>query len=131
MQHSATNPWIGFDLDGTLAKQYWPHEREFHPLVIGEPTPLVERVKLLIAQGARIKIFTARVGPRGTSPNNKGLKLRDVQNAIADWTEKHIGVRLEATCVKDFNMIALYDDRAVRIRHNEGVVCCVEPPVRE
>lgn len=123
--HSATDPWIGFDLDGTLAEQYWPHRGEFHPLIIGDPVPeMLDKVREVLATGIGAKVFTARVGPRGTSPNNKGVRLADVHNAIGDWTEKWLGIRLEATCVKDYNMIALYDDRAIRILHNEGVPCC-------
>ena len=49
--------WIGVDLDGTLAKYgIWDGS-------IGEPIPLmVERVKIWIALGVEVKIFTARVG---------------------------------------------------------------------
>jgi len=118
-------PYIGVDLDGTLAKQYWPQEGDFHPLRIGEPVlPMVERVKEMLDGGATVKIFTARVGPMGDSPNNRGLKKADVRRAIFEWTKKHIGVGLEATSVKDYCMIQLWDDRSIRIIHNTGARCC-------
>lgn len=120
-------PYIGVDLDGTLAKQYWPHDGEFHPLRIGDPIiPMVERVKKMLEEGRTVKIFTARVGPVGNSPYNKGLKKADVQRAIFEWTEKYIGVGLEATSVKDYCMVELWDDRSVRIIHNTGARCCDE-----
>lgn len=37
-----------------------------------------------------------------------------------DWTEKHIGVRLPATNVKGFGMIAIFDDRAIGVVQNTG-----------
>lgn len=129
-KHSADAPYIGCDLDGTLAEAFWPHAGEFHPLKIGAPImPMVERIRQHLAEGHKVKIFTARVGPRGKSPNNKGIKLIDINAAIGDWTERHIGTRLEATCTKDYNMVMLYDDRAVRILHNQGIPCCADSPV--
>ena len=43
---------------------------------------------------------------------------------IQDWTEKHIGHRLPVTCEKDYGMIELWDDRAVRVIHNKGEIWC-------
>lgn len=100
--------WIGFDLDGTLA-HYDGWKGSEH---IGEPTVLVELVKNLIANGKTIKIFTARV-------SDNDPRTREV---IEDWTEKHIGHRLEVTCVKDYGMTVLFDDRAVTVAPNMGIL---------
>ena len=110
--------WIGFDLDGTLAK-YDGWRGETH---IGEPIEqIVKEAKRFLSLGYEVKIFTARVAE---SENNKdGSKHTNsaVINAIQDWTEKHIGKRLEVTNKKDFRMIELWDDRAVQVVPNTGL----------
>ena len=35
---------------------------------------------------------------------------------------KHIGQELEVTCTKDFGMIELWDDRAIRVEKNTGKI---------
>lgn len=125
MKYSADDPWIGFDLDGTLAEQDYDGNGQFHPLKIGKPIePMVELLKQKLDEGYKVKIFTARVGPIGPSPNNKNVRLTDIHRAISDWTLEVIGQSLEATCIKDYNMIELYDDRAIHVVHNEGIICC-------
>jgi hypothetical protein len=122
--HSADKPWIGVDLDGTLSEHYWPTKGDFHPLIIGDPImPMIRLVKTLLEQGHTVKVFTARVGVRGSSPNNVGVKLAEIKRVIYEWTLEHIGTGLEATCSKDYNMVMLYDDRALNVAHNKGVVC--------
>jgi hypothetical protein len=121
--------WIGVDLDGTLA-----HYDEWRgPDHIGEPVPaMVERVKKWIEMYGPegVKIFTARVdgGEVALSMGNKeGEHFKDVERMkqlIRDWCQKHIGVRLEVTNKKDYGMIALWDDRAVRVIPNTGQPCC-------
>lgn len=113
-------PWIGVDLDGTLAV----YDGWKHLLHIGEPVwPMVERVKQWIAEGKCVKIMTARITPPYFVPErDKDLNLTrdDVAKAIQDWTEEHIGERLEVTATKDLNMIELWDDRAVQVAPNTG-----------
>jgi len=105
--------WFGVDLDGTLAF----HGEWKGPLHIGEPIPaMVEQVKALIANGETVKIFTARI-----ASSVPGLEDLNVKKAIQDWCEKHVGQRLEVTATKDYNTIALFDDRAVQIERNAGV----------
>jgi hypothetical protein len=105
--------WIGCDLDGTLARyEGWVDE-----LHIGEPiAPMVQRVKTWIARGETVKIFTARVGPAAKATRD----VAAITNAIQDWCERHIGHRLEVTCVKDYAMVALFDDRCVEVEMNTG-----------
>lgn len=106
--------WIGVDLDGTLAF----HGVWLGPLHVGEPIPLmVQRVKAWLAAGYEVRIVTARVA---------GLDMFDhlriaIINAIQDWTELHIGARLLVTSEKDYEMIELWDDRAIQVIHNTGV----------
>lgn len=101
--------WIGVDLDGTLAG--YDHWRGVDH--IGAPIlRMVNQVKVWIDDGWEVRIFTARV--------NDGLQ--HTKDVIQDWTEQHIGQRLEVTNVKDFDMVALWDDRAVSVEKNTGHV---------
>ena len=104
-------PWVGFDLDGTLA--------EYHTFVspthIGEPIqPIVEKLNWYLDQGMNVKIFTARL-----SEEDPMIRLEILQ-AIDAWTTKVFGKALPVTCIKDYGMIRLYDDRAVQVETNTG-----------
>jgi len=103
--------WIGVDLDGTLA-QYEGWKGADH---IGEPVPaMVERVQRWLADGYHVRVFTARV----STPN--ALEREEVERAIFEWTKEHIGTPLVATCIKDYAMIELWDDRCVQVLPNTG-----------
>jgi len=53
--------WIGVDLDGTLAKSVKAQNGE----EIGGPIhPMVQLVKVWLARGEDVRIFTARVNPK-------------------------------------------------------------------
>lgn len=106
------NPWIGCDLDGTLAEYHgWTGE-------IGDPIPpMVERIKKHLEDGDNVRIVTARVAP----PIEHAEKLRQCA-LIGDWCMKHLGYSLPATCSKDYGMVLLYDDRAVQVMTNTGIV---------
>lgn len=119
--------WIGVDLDGTLARyDGWVSEEH-----IGEPiTEMADRVRMWLRQKNDVRIFTARVdgGEAALAEGNQhGEKFRDVERIrgiIQDWTEKHFGVRLPVTNRKDYSMVELWDDRAVRVMANRGCPCC-------
>lgn len=114
--------WIGVDLDATLARyDGWVHE-----LHIGEPiAPMVERIKAWLAEGREVRIFTARVCEPGYMPEDRSRStVAEITEAIQNWTEQHIGVRLPVTNIKDFGMAELWDDRAVRVPANSGHRCC-------
>lgn len=98
-------PWIGVDLDGTLAR-YGRWKGFEH---IGKPVPgMKARVLEWIEQGLTVKIFTARASvPQGIEPVKKWL----VENGFPE---------LEVTCVKDFHMVELWDDRAIQVVANSG-----------
>lgn len=103
--------WIGVDLDGTLAH----YGGWIGPDHIGDPIPaMVARIKTWLGEGKEVRIFTARAWRASPA---------DIE-AIQDWTEKHIGHRLQVTCEKDYGMIELWDDRAVRVVPNTGLRCC-------
>jgi len=105
------DPWIGVDLDGTLA--------EYHGSMdwneIGAPIlPMVERVQKWLKGGKSVKVFTARA----SAWSEVGFDV--VNRPIYEWCQRHIGQELPITCVKDFGMIELWDDRAVGVEHNTG-----------
>lgn len=103
--------WIGVDLDGTLAH----YGGWVGPDHIGEPIPeMVERIKIWLSRGIEVRIMTARAW----RADQQQIDL------IQDWAEKHIGHRLSVTCEKDYGMIQLWDDRAVRVIENTGKPCC-------
>lgn len=102
--------WIGVDLDGTLAK--FDRETWFRLgfKYIGEPIPaMMEMVKGALAQGVKVKIFTARA-----------VHGQQAINAIHDWLFQNGLPKLEVTNVKDEGLTALYDDRAVGVIFNTG-----------
>jgi hypothetical protein len=100
--------WIGVDLDGTLAVyEGWKGEEH-----IGEPVPLMlQRVKTWVAEGRRVKIFTARAYGR-----------EHVVPIVHDWLVQHGLPPLEVTCVKDYACLEIWDDRAVHVQQNTGRV---------
>lgn len=103
--------WTGVDFDGTLA--FYDHWRG--PTHVGAPIkPMVDRVKVLLATGHEVRIFTARV-----ATNN--IAERDmIVRAIEDWCIEHIGQVLVVTCIKDMGMVRLFDDRAIQVEPNTG-----------
>lgn len=110
--------WIGVDLDGTLAHHdTWKgHEH------IGEPIPaMVQRVKAWLSSGVTVKIFTARACEHGqVSFQNNVQTVIDVVTPIENWCLKHLGQKLAVTNVKDYDMLELWDDRAVQVIANTG-----------
>lgn len=103
--------WIAVDLDGTLA-EYSGWQGPTH---IGPPVPpMRDRVRRWLDEGLDVRIFTARV----STPDQ--VERAAVENAINRWCAEHIGCLLPITCVKDYGMIALYDDRAVSVVQNTG-----------
>ncbi len=98
--------WIGVDLDGTLA-HYDGWKGSEH---IGDPVPgMLFRVNKWLAEGRRVKIFTARAS------DPVAVK------AIKAWLVEHDIGGLEVTNVKDYAMIELWDDRAVQVVENTGM----------
>lgn len=107
--------WIGVDLDGTLAQV--DHNQPYVENQIGEPVArMVEFVQDLMDNGYEVRIFTARAA-------EPDLRRRLVIEAtIRDWCIKVFGKPLPITCVKDYQCICIYDDRARQVIYNQGVV---------
>lgn len=103
--------WIGVDLDGTLAH----YDTWRGPLHIGDPvSDMMHRVKGWISYGHDVRIFTARVSGKDPSENAA------IKQAIGDWCVSHGLPRLRVTCIKDYSMVQLWDDRAVAVEVNTG-----------
>lgn len=103
--------WIGVDLDGTLAH----YDRWRGIEHVGAPVPaMVRRVRQWLAEGRTVRIFTARV--HGAT----GDELTAIVQPIAKFCLDNFGQMLDITCVKDFGMIVLWDDRAVQVIPNTG-----------
>lgn len=105
--------YLAVDLDGTLA-----HYKDWatNGLKIGDPIPnMLKRVKKWITEGKEVRIFTARV-----NPERPELELQRQRALVANWSIKHFGRELRATAIKDYSMIELWDDRAVRVQTNTG-----------
>lgn len=107
--------WIGVDLDGTLA-HYDGWKGLDH---IGPPIPAMhDRVKRWLEEGHDVRIFTARVSHDGSA--KRMLEAQHAMIRVMDWCVQHFNKTLPVTCVKDFSMIELWDDRAVQVRANTG-----------
>jgi hypothetical protein len=107
--------WIGVDFDGTLATYTgWKGSA-----VLGEPLmPMVNRVRQWLAQGIEVRIVTARACP--VKPKGYENDIPTGVAAIHEWCIEHIGQPLVVTYQKDYNMIELWDDRAVQVIPNDG-----------
>lgn len=112
-------PWIGVDLDGTLAV-YDEWQGAAH---IGAPVPrMVARIKTWLREGTEVRIFTARVA------GLRGGEVEAVESArlIGEWCAEHIGVALKVTNEKDFGMIQLWDDRCIQVLKNTGLAIVID-----
>lgn len=99
--------WVGVDLDGTLA--HYTHWKGVTK--IGKPIPkMVDRIKKMLDNGEKVKIFTARAN------DPKAVE------AIKKWLVT-IGLpELEVTNIKDQYMVSFYDDRAIQVVKNTGEI---------
>lgn len=103
--------WIGVDLDGTLA--HYDGWRGIEH--IGAPVPaMLNRVQDWIEEGREVRIFTARV-----SDQSGGGLIAAAH--ILSWLNEVGLPPLAITNVKDFDMVELWDDRAVRVEINTGL----------
>lgn len=111
-------PWVGFDLDSTLA---YFDSNEFKRLngdYIGPPVPkMMRKVKRYLSDNVQVKIVTARVADRLEGDSDK---IRSNVIKIHNWCIENGLPKLEITCEKDYNMVTLYDDRCVEVEKNTG-----------
>lgn len=99
---------LAVDLDGTLAEQL---PGKFDRNKIGEPVPkMLARVRRWLKEGEDVKILTARAAdPKNIPP-------------IRKWLKEHELSGCEITNEKDPSMTRIYDDRAVAVERNTGVL---------
>lgn len=130
--------WIGVDLDGTMA-----HYEGWNGGRIGLPVPeMIDRVKRLIDKGYEVRVFTARAyrwemlkvsqehgavqygwdnyKPHNVLPERVQQAWDEDLKHVSEWVVKHVGMDLKITCIKDYRMIELYDDRARQVEPNTG-----------
>lgn len=101
--------WIGVDLDGTLARQKDPSTPTLAADEPGEPIPeMLARVKDWLDKDIEVRIFTARA-----------CDLKGVM-AVRKWLIRQGLGDLVITNVKDMNMVALWDDKAIQVERNTG-----------
>lgn len=98
--------WIGVDLDGTLAK----HDGKIGEIGAAIPS-MVERIEKWIDDGHEVRIFTARA--------DSTLERTKVKKWLSDNDLPDLAI----TNKKDWKMLELYDDRAIRVEHNKGTIC--------
>lgn len=134
-----TNPWIGVDLDGTLAR-YPENDRGLPWNVFGTPVKaMVDRIKGWLEENKDVRIVTARVFPfvcgnpvwhhehdpalgyvNRCMITGEAFTINEMCIAIQEYTQRHVGARLPVTCAKDYQMVQLWDDRAVQVVPNQG-----------
>lgn len=103
--------WFGFDLDGTLAV----YDGWKGPTHIGPPVPLMlARLRLHLDNGDACRIVTARVS------GGRGGQAAAARRAVQRWCKEHVGRVLRVTNRKDYQMVALYDDRCKQVVPNTG-----------
>lgn len=106
------------DLDGTLASyEKWDG-------TIGAPVPLmVQRVKSWLSAGYLVRIFTARVAALhlDDASSEEITEAADQYERVREWVREHVGCYLPVTAVKTFDVVEVWDDRAVRVTKNTGV----------
>lgn len=107
MAEQTITPWVGVDLDGTLAHYDGEWKGIEH---IGDPIPLmVDRVKKAIADGKVVKIFTARAATPEAIPH------------VQKWLVEKAGLPdLEVTNAKNWGLEEIWDDLAKQVIPNTG-----------
>lgn len=75
---------------------------------------MVDVVKDMIWRGEDVRIFTARCA----APND----FFDATTPMTQWCEKHIGEILPVTCTKNMYCRRIYDDIAIQVKRNQGVI---------
>ena len=114
--------WIGVDLDGTLAQ----HSNSVFS--IGKPIKkMVDRVKEWHKEEITVKIVTARVSMNKIMSIESNIvpTKRFVEKQvkmISLWCQEHLGFIPEITDKKDFNMVQLWDDKAVTVNPKTGAI---------
>lgn len=109
---------IACDFDGTLSTYNGQEGVDYEPDKTGDPISLmVERVKVWLSQGIEVVIFTARTHPfYGDGEAEKARK------ALQEWSLRVFGRQLEVTHEKHPRFSEIWDDKAVRVVGETGVI---------
>jgi hypothetical protein len=104
---------IACDLERTLAH----FDKWRGPLHIGHPIPAMVRcLQSHLEKGEFVTIFSARIHDY----EKDGVTAAQVIQAIGDWTEASVGVRLPATNIKLHTFDRFYSDTAIQVVPNVG-----------
>lgn len=126
--------WLGIDFDGTLSK----YDGWVSCSHVGDPvSQMVDRIKFFQKKfpDIEVRIFTARWYPMAyvlrdkitqedilqCEPNSDEHRSFLSAFAIQVFCLDHFGFVVPITCMKDFGMIELWDDRCVQVYPNEGI----------
>lgn len=111
---TSSEPYIGFDLDRTLA--HYDHWRGAGH--IGRPVkPMLDLVRRFLAAHTPCRVITARMAPDHTQEE------RDAFIAAWNvWSMHHLGTVLTVQAHKCMKMLELYDDRCVAVEPNTGKI---------
>lgn len=106
---------VACDFDGTLAY----HEPGYNKTgQIGEPIPLMQaRIIQHLNQDDNVWIFTARV-----SSSHSVEEVARSKKQIEDWCQKYLGQKLMVTAEKNPKMYLFYDDKAIGVIKNTGIL---------
>jgi len=109
---------IAVDLDGTMAQYNGREHIDYNPSKVGQPIPrMIARIKAWLNAGMDVVIFTARV-----HPSNGKDEVAVCEKAIKKFCKDTIGQELEITCEKRPTFVEIWDDRAVRVIKDSGVI---------
>ena len=110
--------YIGCDFDATISEYHgWKG-----PTDLGKPIPeMVRKIKEAMSQGSQVWIFTARVNPGGHE-YKEALEATQAYLAIAEWCVKVFGELLPITHEKNKLWQSIYDDRAIQVLPNSGIL---------
>ena len=113
---SSGKAWWGFDVDKTA----FVDEGGTRGGVIGEPImPIIRRIKHFLRTGRKVNIVTARVHPSEPDREEQVLTVsRALDAVLGPEMASKIGIRSD----KDRHMIDLYDDRAMQVIPNKGIL---------
>lgn len=78
---------------------------------------MIAKVRELKSIGKQVKIFTHRVNSSLPEEEREAARL-----LIEDWCEENIGYRLPVTSEKDEGLIEFYDDSAIQVESNRGII---------
>jgi len=97
--------WVGVDFDGTLCRL-----RDGLPV-----SSMVNKIRYFRKKGVEVRICTARVASKYPEEHREQHRLH-----IERWCTEHVGEILPVTSEKDYEMVLLYDDRAVAVETDTG-----------